>query len=61
MAGWPSTLYLAERERQEKKRGHQLQEWQDRHALAMKEFDDKLNGLIAWLDEFVRRSPRNGK
>jgi glucan phosphorylase len=36
-------------------------DWQAHHELAMKEFDDKLNGLIAWLDEFVRRNPRNGK
>ncbi len=48
------TLYLAERERQHK-------EWDDRHELAMKEFDDKLNGLIAWLDDFVKRNPQNGK
>jgi len=27
----------------------------------MKEFDDKLNGLIAWLDDFVKRNPKNGK
>jgi hypothetical protein len=31
------------------------------HELVMKEFDDKLNGLIAWLDDFVKRNPRNGK
>jgi len=48
------TLYLAERERQHK-------EWQDHHELAMKEFDDKLNGLIAWLDAFVKHNPKNGK
>lgn len=28
--------------------------WKTQHELAMKEFDDKLNGLIAWLDDFVR-------
>jgi len=27
----------------------------------MKEFDEKLNGLIGWLDDFVRRNPKNGK
>jgi hypothetical protein len=31
------------------------------HRRAMKEFDDKLNGLIAWLDDFVKRNPKNGK
>ena len=25
------------------------------------EFDDKLNSLIAWLDDFVKRNPKNGK
>ena len=36
-------------------------EWSAHHELAMKEFDDKLNGLIAWLDDFVKRNPKNGK
>jgi hypothetical protein len=31
------------------------------HELVMKEFDDKLNGLIGWLDDFVKRNPKNGK
>jgi hypothetical protein len=26
----------------------------------MREFDDKLNGLIAWLDAFVKSNPKNG-
>lgn len=36
-------------------------DWKAHHELAMKEFDDKLNGLIAWLDDFVKRNPKNGK
>jgi len=35
--------------------------YQQEHELARKEFDEKLNGLIAWLDDFVRRNPKNGK
>jgi hypothetical protein len=53
--------FLSERvqyELEEKKRDD---EWKARHELAMKEFDDKLNGLIGWLDEFVRQNPKNGK
>jgi soluble cytochrome b562 len=37
------------------------EEWKAHHELAMKEFDDKLNGLIGWLDEFVKHNPKNGK
>ena len=37
------------------------EEWEAHHELAMKEFDNKLNGLIAWLDDFVKRNPKNGK
>jgi hypothetical protein len=37
------------------------EEWKAHHELAMKEFDDKLNGLIGWLDDFVKRNPKNGK
>jgi len=37
------------------------EEWKAEHKLAMKEFDDKLNGLIAWLDDFVKRNPKNRK
>ncbi len=44
------TQYLLDQER-----------WKTQHELAMKEFDDKLNGLIVWLDDFVRRNPKNGK
>jgi hypothetical protein len=36
-------------------------EWWAYHRRAMKEFDDRLDGLIAWLDDFVRRNPKNGK
>jgi hypothetical protein len=46
--------FLVEHERQR-------EDWQARHDLAMKEFDEKLNGLIGWLDDFVRRNPKNGK
>ena len=53
--------YLVEQERQRKDREQRLEEWQARHDLAMKEFDEKLNGLIGWLDDFVRRNPKNGK
>ena len=45
--------------REQAQRVHET--WQAHHELAMKEFDDKLNGLIAWLDEFVRQNPKNGK
>ena len=37
------------------------EEWKAHHELAMREFDDKLNGLIVWLDDFVKRNPKNGK
>jgi hypothetical protein len=37
------------------------EKWESRHELAMKEFDDKLNGLIAWPDDFVKRNPKNGQ
>jgi hypothetical protein len=53
--------YLVEQERQQKEREQKSEEWQARHDLAMKEFDEKLNGLIGWLDDFVRRNPKNGK
>jgi len=54
--------YLVEQERERKKREREQQEWKSHHELAMKEFDDKLNGLIAWLDDFVRRNPpKNGE
>jgi hypothetical protein len=33
----------------------------ERRHPATKEFDAKLNGLIAWLDDFVKRNPKNGK
>jgi hypothetical protein len=59
MKAWEELI--AERidyELEERKRD---QEWKAYHELAMKEFDDKLNGLIAWLDDFVRRNPKNGK
>jgi hypothetical protein len=36
----------------------QSNEWQDRHELAMRQFDDKLNGLIVWLNDFVKRDPK---
>jgi|ERR1700691_3439178 glucan phosphorylase len=45
--------------REQAQREHE--EWKTHHELAMKEFDDKLNGLIAWLDDFVKRNPKNGK
>ena len=35
--------------------------WKVHHELAMQEFDGKLKGLIAWLDDFVKRNPKNGK
>ena len=47
------------RKREQAQREHE--EWKSHHELAMKEFDDKLNGLIAWLDDFVKRNPKNGK
>ncbi len=53
--------YEIERERKQKEHDRQLKQWQDRHELIMKEFDDKLNGLIVWLDDFVKRDPKNGK
>jgi hypothetical protein len=37
------------------------EDWWTHHRRAMKEFDDKLNGLVAWLDDFVKRNPKNGK
>jgi hypothetical protein len=46
--------YLVEQERQRV-------DWQAQHELAMKEFDEKLNGLIGWLDDFVKRNLKNGK
>jgi hypothetical protein len=46
-------------QREQAQREHK--EWQAHHELAMKEFDDRLDGLIAWLDDFVRRNPKNGK
>lgn len=59
MEAWEE--FLSERiqyELEEKKRD---KEWKSHHELAMREFDDKLNGLIAWLDDFVKRNPKNGK
>ena len=37
------------------------EEWKAHHELVMREFDDKLNGLIGWLDDFVKQNPKNGK
>jgi ribosome assembly protein YihI (activator of Der GTPase) len=45
--------------REQARREHDA--WKAHHELAMKEFDDKLNGLVAWLDDFVKRNPKNGK
>jgi hypothetical protein len=45
--------------REQAQREHEA--WKTHHELAMKEFDGKLNGLIAWLDDFVRRNPKNGQ
>ncbi|HUE04026.1 MAG TPA: hypothetical protein VMR62_31030 [Bryobacteraceae bacterium] len=66
MEAWEE--FLAEqiqREIEQKKRDEEWkakhEDWKAHHELAMKEFDDKLNGLIAWLDDFVKRNPRNGK
>lgn len=39
----------------------QDEEWRAYHELKMREFDDKLNGLVSWLDDFVKRNPKNGK
>jgi len=50
--------YEMERERKLKAREVQSNEWQDRHELAMRQFDDKLNGLIVWLNDFVKRDPK---
>ncbi|HXM43142.1 MAG TPA: hypothetical protein VN924_18035 [Bryobacteraceae bacterium] len=59
MEAWQD--FLSERiqyDLEEKKRDD---DWKAHHEVAMKEFDDKLNGLIAWLDDFVKRNPKNGK
>jgi hypothetical protein len=59
MKAWEELLACRiDYEMEEKKRD---QEWKAHHELAMKEFDDKLNGLIVWLDDFVRRNPMNRK
>jgi hypothetical protein len=39
----------------------QHEAWKAHHELVMREFDDKLNGLIGWLDDFVKQNPKNGK
>ena len=52
--------YLIDK-RQENERERKLDEWRAHHDMAMREFDEKLNGLIGWLDDFVRRNPKNGK
>jgi hypothetical protein len=50
-----------ERKKYDEERERKDREWKEQHELAMREYDDKLNGLIAWLDDFVRRNPKNGK
>jgi len=53
--------YELERKRDEIECDRKDREWKARHELLMREFDGKLNGLIAWLDDFVKRNPKNGK
>lgn len=53
--------FIAQQIEYEMERDRKHEDWKAHHELAMKEFDDKLNGLIAWLDDFVRRNPKNGK
>ena len=53
--------FIADQIQYDIERDQKQKEWQERHELAMREFDDKLNGLIAWLDDFVKRNPKNGK
>ena len=53
--------FLSEQVQHEIEQKKRDEEWKARHELAMKEFDGKLNDLIAWLDDFVKRNPKNGK
>ena len=53
--------YQLERAREQKEHERQVKEWQARHELIMREFDEKLNALITWWDDFIKRSPQNGK
>jgi hypothetical protein len=53
--------FMAQQVAYEIERKKRDDEWKAHHEFAMREFDDKLNGLIGWLDDFVRQNPKNGK
>jgi hypothetical protein len=53
--------YEIEQKKRDEQWKAQHEGWKSHHELAMAEFDDKLNGLIAWLDDFVKHNPKNGK
>lgn len=52
--------YELEQKKRDEEWKAQHEGWKSHHELAMREFDDKLNGLIAWLDAFVKSNPKNG-